>query len=69
MDWMDDLQQRLQTGDSFQISIDGQLWNVEARQGGLTFTNEFGRTETFQSGEQLATALQSWYENPIIIVK
>jgi hypothetical protein len=68
MDWMADLQQRLQNQDHFQISIDAQIWTVDARQGTITFTNEFGRQEQFQSPEQMRDALQSWYEDPTIIV-
>ncbi|MGZ4121959.1 MAG: hypothetical protein ACXVOI_01940 [Tumebacillaceae bacterium] len=68
MDWMTDLEQRLQSRDLFQISIDGQIWTADSRQGMITFTNEFGRQEQFDSPEHMRDALQSWYESPTIVV-
>lgn len=68
MNWMQDLDRRLQARELFQISIDSHIYTVDARRDQITFTNEHGRTETFSSPELLETALQSWYENPIIIL-
>ncbi|MBL0388058.1 hypothetical protein JJB07_15675 [Tumebacillus sp. ITR2] len=68
MDWMQDLEQRLQDRELFQLSIDGQIYTVDARGSQITFTNEHGRTETFSTPDHLQTALQSWYENPVIVM-
>lgn len=68
MNWTEDLMQRARHYDRFQISVDGQIWTVDQRQHPLTFTNPFGRQEKFDTPEQIGNALQSWYENPVIIV-
>ncbi|KEO83229.1 hypothetical protein [Tumebacillus flagellatus] len=68
MDWMQELENRLQARELFQLSIDGQIYTVDARTEPITFTNEHGRTERFSSPDQLETALQSWYENPVIVL-
>lgn len=66
MDWMSELDSRLKALELFQISIDGQIYTIDAREQQITFTNEHGRTETFSAPDHLKTALQSWYENPMI---
>lgn len=68
MDWIVELPRRLQARELFQLSIDGQIYTVDARGEEITFTNAFGRTETFAKPEHLQDALQSWYENPLIVL-
>ncbi|PWK11575.1 hypothetical protein [Tumebacillus permanentifrigoris] len=66
MDWMSDLEARLQARELFQISIDGQIYTVDARGAEITFTNAYGRTDTFSTPDHLQTALQSRFESPVI---
>lgn len=68
MDWMDQLRQRMQDDDVVQVSIDGQIFTIEQQAGGVSFTNPFGRREQFESPEGVVNAMQSWYENPVIVV-
>lgn len=68
MDWIDQLQERLQASDTARLSIDGQIWTVEQLNGSYRFTNSFGRQEHFASEEELISAIQSWYENPVTVV-
>ncbi|MGB8957229.1 MAG: hypothetical protein WCC10_17790 [Tumebacillaceae bacterium] len=68
MDWTQQLQERLADTDLLQLSIDGQIWTIDARQGAYSFYNEFGREEVFENLDQLTTAIQAWYENPVIAV-
>ncbi|ARU62247.1 hypothetical protein CBW65_15450 [Tumebacillus avium] len=68
MDWIEQLQARLQTADTAQMSIDGQIWTIEQQDGGYRFTNSFGRQEHFKSEDELISAIQSWYENPVTVV-
>ncbi|ASS75913.1 hypothetical protein CIG75_13725 [Tumebacillus algifaecis] len=68
MDWMEQLQASLQESDTVQLSIDGQIWTVKQQAAGYTFTNHFGREEEFDSEADLINALQSWYENPVLVV-
>lgn len=68
MDWTQQLQERLADSDLLQLSIDGQLWTIDARQGAYSFYNEFGREEVFENLDQLTAAIQAWYENPVIAV-
>ena len=68
MDWTQQLQERLADTDLLQLSIDGQIWTIDARQGAPSFYNEFGREEVFENLDQLTAAIQAWYENPVIAV-
>ena len=65
--WMDRLRERMQTENRLQMSIDGQIYTVEAGRGMYTYTNEYGRQETFDSAEGLITSLQSSFEHPDIL--
>jgi altronate dehydratase len=64
--WMDQLRDRLQRDGYVQMSIDGQIYTVETRDGSYAYTNEFGRQERFDSEESLITALESSLEHPNI---
>ncbi|TCP52879.1 hypothetical protein EV586_107122 [Tumebacillus sp. BK434] len=68
MDWIEQLQEHLQASATVQLSIDGQIWTVEQQNGSYRFTNRLGRQEHFRSEEELISALQSWYENPVTVV-
>jgi hypothetical protein len=68
MGWQEDFTEKLSHHDQAQISIDGQIWTAKAQGSSYTFSNEFGRKETFASAEQIVTAIESWYENPTIVV-
>ena len=67
-DWMQEVRERVQTERLFQISIDAIIWTVDARSGVIEFYNDLGRHEHFQSAGDLVDGLQSWYENPTIVV-
>jgi hypothetical protein len=66
MDWMAELEHRLEARELFQISVDGQIYTIDARGSHITYKSPYGRTETFATPDQLLTALQSWYESPVI---
>lgn len=68
MDWMDQLRQRMQDDEVVQVSIDGQIFTIERQGDMMSFTNPFGRREQFDSPEGVVNAMQSWYENPVIVV-
>ena len=68
MDWTQQLQERLADTDLLQLSIDGQIWTIDARQGAYSFYNEFGNEEVYESLDQLMSGIQSSYENPVIAV-
>lgn len=68
MDWMDQVEQRLLEDDAIQLSIDGQIWTVQQDSNGYKFSNPYGRQEHFETSEELIGAIQSWYENPVLVV-
>jgi hypothetical protein len=68
MDWTQQLQERLADTDLLQLSIDGQIWTIDARQGAFSFYNDFGREEVFEGLDQLTSAIQAWFEHPVIAV-
>jgi hypothetical protein len=68
MDWMKQLSIRMQEEDVVQVSIDGQIYTIEQEQNVVSFTNPFGQREQFSSPEQVIDAMQSWYENPVIVI-
>ncbi|MFD2170867.1 hypothetical protein [Tumebacillus lipolyticus] len=68
MDWMEQLEQRLLEDDAIQLSIDGQIWTVQQDLNGYKFSNPYGRQEHFATSEELMGAIQSWYENPVLVV-
>jgi hypothetical protein len=65
---IDAIKQRLVRDKRFQISIDGQLWTIDASRGGCTFSNDHGRVEAFRNAGDLLDYIQSNYENPEIAV-
>jgi len=68
VDWIQEITKRVEQDKLFQISIDAQIWTVDAREDGVVeFYNDLGRRETFADAAGLLDALQSWYENPTII--
>jgi hypothetical protein len=68
LDWIAKLQDRLRAQDTVELSIDGQIWTVQHHEGSYFFSNPFGRQEQFHSEQELIDAIQSWYENPVLVV-
>jgi hypothetical protein len=69
LDWQTRLDAEMAMNQKAIINIDGQHWKVsQNEQGEVTFTSDYGRTETFASVDQLKTAIQSWTENPSILI-
>ena len=68
MDWMEQLQEQIEAGGPTQVSIDGQIWTINAADSAYALTNQFGNTDTYETPEQLVTSLQSRFENPTIVV-
>lgn len=67
--WQEQFTNKLAQYQQAQISIDGQVWTARANQdGGFAFTNGFGREEKFSTADRIVNAIDSWYENPMIIV-
>jgi hypothetical protein len=68
MEWQEEFTKKLVHNNQAQISIDGQIWTARTQGGVYSFSNELGRKEKFSTVEHLLTAIESWYENPTIVV-
>jgi hypothetical protein len=67
-DWTEQLHEQMGNKGVVQVSIDGQIWTIDAAGPAYSLTNQFGNTQSFTSPDQLITALQSRFENPTIAV-
>ncbi|GIM47926.1 hypothetical protein DNHGIG_34750 [Collibacillus ludicampi] len=68
MEWQEEFTKKLVHNNQAQISIDGQIWTARAQGSDYSFSNAFGREEKFSSVNKIVDAIESWYENPTIVV-